>query len=130
RPSSRRVPGGLTGSRSTSDAVTARHSRLDAEAWHRHDLAGYAGRALYHRDPALWGGEKHWLAQISALLHLDPEPAPHLRAQKLLIRGAAARQAMLRGDDLHARAQRPQHPRRAEDRAQESVTPPACNAVG
>src|SRR5262245_1311307 len=70
--------------------------------------------ADFNRHPELWQWYKHRLAQIRLLLHLDQELAYDIAAKKLIIRGPASRQAMLRVDDLHAIAQRPQHPCRAE----------------
>ena len=72
--------------------------------------------ALVHFDghPGLLRGPTRWRAQVRLLVHLDEEPPHHIATQECVIRGAADRQAMLRGDDLYAVAQGSQHPGRAQ----------------
>ena len=67
-----------------------------------------------HRHTDLWRREKHRLAQIRLLLHLDQALAHHSAAQEFVVRGATHRQAALRLDDFDTVAQCPSPPYRAQ----------------
>src|SRR5215510_15130417 len=62
------------------------------------DSPARSALADFHRHPELWRRYKHRLAQIHLLLHLDQELAHDITTKKLIIRGPADGQAMLRVD--------------------------------